>query len=266
MVRRIKLTLGYRGTRFAGWARQADGGTAGRPTIQGEVERALATVLGVPIPITAAGRTDAGVHAERQVVSFDITGALPASALVRLLPRHLPDDVWVVEATDAPSSFDARRSAWRRWYRYFLWCQPTPLPGIWRGRCLEHPEPLDIPAMRQAASHLVGRIDAAALVTGWGRDGRPGRSTWRTIERADFYESACPDTPFYFEIGADAFLKQMVRTIMGGLLWVGRGHWSAADFADALASGDRRRSGPTAPAHGLTLWTIEYPHSAEASS
>ena len=264
--RRVKLTLGYRGTHFAGWARQPGPQTKGRATVQGVLERALASLLGAPTPVTAAGRTDAGVHAERQVVSFDTARAIPAAGIARALPRYLPDDVWVVAAEDVPPTFDARRSALRRWYRYHLWTHAEPMPGLWRGRCLAHPEPLDLAAMRAASVQLLGRIDAAALVTHWGRDARPERSTWRTISMAEWIEPTGPDLPLVFEIAANAFLRQMVRNIVGSLLKVGEGAWSVDDFGRAIATGDRRRTAPPAPAHGLTLWTIEYPPSADASA
>src|SRR5688572_21038329 len=112
----MRLTLGYHGTRYAGWARQSPRVTHGRPTLQATLEGALERALGHPVRTTVAGRTDAGVHADAQVVSFDTSASIPANGLELVLPRFLPSDVWVVEAADAPVSFDARRSAVRRWY------------------------------------------------------------------------------------------------------------------------------------------------------
>ncbi len=254
--RRLKLTLGYRGTRYAGWATQPADRTAGRPTVQDTLEAALSAVLGHPVRVTAAGRTDAGVHADAQVVSFDTTSTIPVESLARVLDGRLPDDLWVVALEDAERGFDARRSATRRWYRYAVWRAHFP-PPCWRGRCLVHPEPLDLSAMRSASRPLLGRRNMASLVGGWGRDARPGKSTVRTVFAADWIEP--DDSPLLlFEVGGDAFLRQMVRTIVGSLLWVGEGRWEPEAFEAALASADRRAAGPAAPPQGLTLWKIEY--------
>jgi tRNA pseudouridine38-40 synthase len=253
--RRLRLTLGYTGTRFAGWARQNPGCTRGRPTLQATLESALHSVLGHSVRIIAAGRTDAGVHAEGQVVSFDTTASIPAEGLRRALSMCLPEDVWIVEAAEAPAEFDSRRSARRRWYRYAV-CQGECPPAAWRGRCFHHTKPLELAAMRCASRALLGRRNMAALVGAWGRDARPGRSTIRTVYAADWLEMA--DDLLIFEVCADAFLRQMVRAMVGSLLWVGQGRWTPNQLAAALATADRRAAGPTAPAIGLTLWKIEY--------
>ena len=246
--RRIRLTLGYRGTRFAGWAVQT---RSSRPTVQAVVEGALATSLGHPVRVTAAGRTDAGVHAEGQVVSFDTSAPISVEGLSQVLPRWLPDDVWVVCGSEAPVSFDARRSAVRRWYRYALWRTGSP-PAEWQARCLVSAQSLDVAAMRRAARALLGCHDFASLVTSPSARG----STERTVYAADWLQIS-PHL-LTFEICADAYLKQMVRTIVGSLLWVGSGRWDADRFAAALASTDRRAAGPNAPPEGLTLYRIEY--------
>jgi tRNA pseudouridine38-40 synthase len=240
------MTLGYRGTRYAGWAVQPH-----RPTVQGTIESTLSTVLRHPVRVTAAGRTDAGVHAEGQVISFDTSSTIPAEGLRRVLPHHLPDDIWVDDLSDASPSFDARRSARRRWYRYALWRHAEP-PAGWRGRAHVTHDRLDVGAMRDASQGLLGRHDFASLVT------QPSRrtSTTRTIFAADWLEIS--SSQLCFEVCADAFLKQMVRATVGSLLWVGAGRWTPSDFAAALAATDRRAAGPNAPAVGLTLHHIEY--------
>jgi len=202
------------------------------------------------VRVTAAGRTDAGVHADGQVVSFETSSTIPPAGLLRALPRSLPADVWPIAADDVPVRFDARRSASRRWYRYAIWRGATP-PVAWQGRALAETEPLDVQAMRHAARSLLGRHDFASMAT----QAPIGRSTQRTIFAADWLTSGPLAA---FEISADAFLKQMVRGIVGGLLWVGRGHWTPAQFTSALAAADRRAGGPNAPALGLTLARIEY--------
>ena len=244
----MRLTLGYRGTRYAGWAVQT---RSQMPTIQATLESALEHALGHPARATAAGRTDAGVHAECQVVSFDTVSPISSEGLLRVLPHWLPDDVWVVDVAEAPSAFDARRSALRRWYRYAIWRCPQ-VPASWQGRCLVETQRLDVGSMREASKALLGRHDFASLVTS------PSlrASTERTVFAADWLEIST--TLLVFEICADAYLKQMVRTIVGSLLWVGRGRWTPSDFEAALSKADRRAAGPNAPAVGLTLHRIEY--------
>src|SRR5205085_7135526 len=174
-----------------------------------------------------AGRTDAGVHAEGQVVSFDTSSSITAAGLCQVLPRWLPDDVWVVDADEAPRSFDARRSAKRRWYRYAIWRTPS-VPAAWQARALVATDGFDLGAMRIASRALIGRHDFASLLT------RPSMrvSTERTVFAADWVEVS-PDLVL-FEICADAYLKQMVRTIVGSLMWVGNGRWTPHRFAAAL--------------------------------
>ena len=175
---------------------------------------------------------------------------MAGEGLRRVLARWLPEDIWTVAAADAPPEFDARRSAVRRWYRYAIW-RSAQVPSEWRGRCLVETQDLDLSAMRHASSALLGRHDFASLVT------RPAKlgTTERMVFAADVLEVS---TLLLFEICADAYLKQMVRTIVGTLLWVAQGRWSPDDFRAALSKTDRRAAGPNAPAVGLTLHRIEY--------
>jgi tRNA pseudouridine38-40 synthase len=171
-----------------------------------------------------------------------------------VLPRWLPDDVWVVDVADVSPDFDARRSVVRRWYRYAIWRRGVP-PAAWQGRCLVAPEDVeafDVPAMRCAAKNLLGGHDFASFAT------RPsaGQSTIRTVFVADWLQISA--ALLLFEICADAFLKQMVRSIVGSLMWVGNGHWTPEHFATAVSSTDRRAAGPNAPAVGLSLHRIDY--------
>jgi tRNA pseudouridine38-40 synthase len=249
--RRLRLTLGYRGTRYAGWAAQSPSRTRGRPTVQATLEAALGKALGHPVRVAAAGRTDAGVHADAQVVSFETSSGITTAGLQRVLERFIPDDLWIVDVADAPAGFDPRRSALRRWYRYALWRAGVP-PTAWQGRCLVDDEPLDLVAMRRGATTLLGRHDFTSLAT----QPAPGQSMERTVFAADWRQIS--QSLLLFEICADAFLKQMVRTIVGTLIWVGSGRWTAERFADAIASSDRQAAGPNAPAIGLSLHRIEY--------
>src|SRR5712691_1447731 len=201
------MTLGYRGTRYAGWSR-----TPGQATIQATLETVLASVVGHPVRATAAGRTDAGVHADGQVVSFETSSPIPCDGLRRVVQQQLPDDIWVVGVDEVAPEFDARRSAVRRWYRYAIWRAGVPT-AAWQGRCLEAPQALGAESMRAGARALLGRDDFASLVT------RPSaeRSTLRTVFAADWLEVSV--SLLLFEICADAFLKQMVRAIVGSLMW-----------------------------------------------
>jgi tRNA pseudouridine38-40 synthase len=246
------LTLGYRGTRYAGWAIQPR--QAG-PTVQATVETALAEVLGHPVRVSVAGRTDTGVHADGQVVSFATSTGIGAVGLERALRSRLPDDVWLVDARVATAGFDARHSARRRWYRYAIWNdrRSTP-PAAWQGRCLVVPHALDLPAMRRAARPLVGRLDVTALASQ-----RSAQAGWtlRTILAADWLHS--PDSPLaIFEVCADAFVRGMVRSLVGSLMWVGRGRWTPEQLWSALSTRNRQAAGPAAPAHGLTLHRVDY--------
>jgi tRNA pseudouridine38-40 synthase len=246
MPARMRATLGYRGTRFAGWGIQPH-----KPTVQAVVESALGNALGHPVRVTAAGRTDAGVHAEGQVISFDSASTITPYGLQSIVATKLPEDVWVHEVSEVRRDFDARRSARRRWYRYALWRHGVPT-AAWQGRALVHHDRLDVSAMRQASRHLLGRHDFASLVTSPAQ----ARSTTRTVFAADWLDIS--RDLLVFEICADAYLKQMVRTIVGSLLWVGAGRWQPADFSRAIDAADRRAAGPNAPAMGLTLQRIEY--------
>jgi len=237
--------VGYRGTAYAGWAAQP-----GQTTVQSVIEAALARAFGHPVRAIAAGRTDAGVHADGQVVSFSTTAGLPTSALPHVMPQWLPPDVWPIEAADVAAGFDARRAARRRWYRYAVWRGSVP-PSGWHGRALAHPEDLDLSAMRAASRSLLGKHDFAAFAT----QPPPERSTTRTVVAADWLELG---PLLMFEVCADGFLKQMVRSLVGSMLWVGGKHRTPEQFAAALANADRRAAGPNAPAHGLTLSRIEY--------
>jgi tRNA pseudouridine38-40 synthase len=256
-VRTIALGLAYEGTRYHGFGIQP-----GRPTIQEVLEEALAGCLGERIRVTAAGRTDAGVHATGQVVSF-VTGRVASFAtggrlagarLVRAVNAHLPEDVQVAWADQVADGFDARRTALRRHYRYCIWNHPRP--DIWRRRWTWHlPDRLDDEAMERAAATLVGRRDFAGFAGQASREPL-GRTTVRTVERATWWR----DGPVLsFEIAADAFLRHMVRGLVGTLVLVGRGRINQADFEEIVVRADRRRAGPNAPARGLTLIGVDYP-------
>ena len=248
-VRTIALGLAYEGTSYHGFGIQP-----GRPTIQEVLEEALAACLGERIRVTAAGRTDAGVHATDQVVSFTTGGRLEVDSLVRAVNAGLPEDVQATWAEEVPDGFDARRSARRRHYRYCIWNHPRP--DLWRRRWTWHlPDRLDADAMERAATTLLGRRDFGSFAGQMAREPL-GRTTVRTVERATWWR----DGPVLnFEIAADAFLRHMVRGLVGTLVLVGRGRLTRAEFEEIVVAADRRRAGPNAPPQGLTLIGVDYP-------
>lgn len=247
--RRLRLDLAYEGTRYAGFGVQP-----GRLTIQEVLEEALSRSLGERVRVTPAGRTDAGVHASQQVVSFATHGRLQPDDLLRAVNARLPRDVLVHGAADMPPEFDARRSALRRQYRYLIWNHP--LPTLWWRRLAWHvASPLDAAAMDRAARALVGTRDFASFAGQLAREPE-GRSTMRTVEQV-----ACRREGEWVtvEITANAFLRHMVRGIVGTLVQVGRGRLDDAQFSSIVAAADRRQAGPNAPPHGLMLVGVEYP-------
>lgn len=252
-VRTVRLDLAYEGTRYHGFGLQPN-----RRTIQEVLEEALARSLGERVRVTAAGRTDAGVHASGQVVSFTTRGRLAPPELLRAANAHLPDDVLVHGAADMPPEYDARRSAIRRHYRYLIWSQR--LPSLWWRRWAWHlTDRPDLAAMQQATDQLVGTHDFASFL-GHRSQEPSGRTTIRTIERAAWWQDG---NLIGFEITANAFLRHMVRGVVGTLVEVGRGKLDPAQFGTILGAGDRRQAGPNAPPHGLILTGVEYPEHLE---
>ena len=252
-LRTLRLDVAYEGTRFSGFGIQP-----GRLTVQEVLEEALARSLGEQIRITAAGRTDTGVHASGQVVSFTTSGRLGPSEIVRAANAHLPEDVVVEAAAEMPSEFDARRSALRRHYRFLIWNEP--LPDLWLRRWSWHiADRLDVEAMDETAQRLRGQHDFASFAGGMAQE-PAGRTTVRTIERAAWWRDG---DLIGFEITANAFLRHMVRGIVGTLVQVGRGQLNSAQFANIIAAADRRQGGPNAPPHGLMLIGVDYPTAFE---
>ena len=253
--RTIRLDLAYDGTCYHGFGLQPNG-----RTIQEVLEEALARSLGEQVRVTAAGRTDAGVHASGQVVSFTTRGRLAPPELLRAANAHLPEDVLVYAAAEAPPDLDARRSALRRHYRYLIW--NARLPNLWWRRWSWHLfDTLDVVAMQAAADQLLGTREFASFL-GHKSQEPAGRTTVRTIERAQWWQ----DGPMIgFEITANAFLRHMVRGIVGTLIEVGRGRLEPAQFGTILEAGDRRRAGPNAPPQGLVFTGVEYPEQFEVT-
>jgi tRNA pseudouridine38-40 synthase len=244
-MRRFKLILEYEGTAYHGWQVQP-----GLATIQGVLQATLTRIAGIPVEVTGAGRTDAGVHALGQVASFAADLRLDPLTLRKALNANLPLDIVVCCVEEAPPDFDARRSARSRTYRYTI--LRRDYPSAWLARhSLYVPYPLDAGAMADAARMLIGTHDFSAFRAGTCAAATPVRSvvdaSWRVA--GDL---------LHFEITANAFLQHMVRIILGTLLEVGRGKRTPSEVAMILVSRERRRAGKTAPPHGLCLVEVHY--------
>lgn len=245
-MRNIKLIMSYDGSDFQGWQTQP-----GYRTVQETLESAIARLTGAAkIRVNASGRTDAGVHAVGQVANFYCATAIPVGKLPAAINAHLPDDIVVHSAQEMPQAFDANRDAVRKLYRYVIHDGATVNPFLRRYAChCKHR--LDAQAMGRVAAALVGRHDFHSFETDW-----PNRmSSVRTIthlavNRAGDY--------VWIDVEADGFLYNMVRTIAGTLMNVGRGFWPESMVAEILAAEDRTLAGPTAPAHGLFLMRVTY--------
>jgi tRNA pseudouridine38-40 synthase len=243
----LKLTVEYEGTAYQGWQLQPGG-----PTVQEVLERALSTALREPVRVRGAGRTDAGVHACGQVATVRVR-EVPADLgrLRRSLNALTPDDVAVREIAVVDDSFDPRRHARSRVYEYRIWNAPAPSP-FWRRLAWHVLTPLDAAAMDEAARLLEGEHDFAAFCAA---DAEPVRSTMRRV----FESRLRREGPLLVHrIEAKAFLKHMVRNIIGTLVEVGLGERPPGALGELLAARDRTRAGATAPPHGLVLVTVRY--------
>ena len=243
---RIRLRVEYDGTRYVGWQRQPNG-----PSIQQTLEDALTSLCGEKLSCEASGRTDAGVHAEGQVVCFTTEKNLPLKAWYLGLNRLLPDDIAVVQADEVALEFDPRRDSRGKRYRYQVLNRKSRSP-LHRQYYWEVFYPLNSEAMREAAQHLLGQHDFSAFRAA---DCEAAHAV-RELFKLDVEEKGRGEVIFTVE--GTAFLKHMVRNMVGSLVEVGRGkqppHW----LKEVLLSKDRKNAGPTAPAHGLALVEVFY--------
>ena len=241
----LKLTLEYHGAGFNGWAVQT-----GLRTVEGVLSGAIETVLRVQPSLTVAGRTDTGVHARGQVVSFDVDAVPEFGALLRSLNGVLPDDVAVVDIARAPDGFDARRDAQSRTYRYRILTRPAPSPFL-RDRALWSFLPLDFGALERCAAALHGKHDFTAFTPTQTEHVRFERNVMRAEWRreGDLLE---------FWIEADSFMRHMVRVLVGTMLEVAGGRRHLEQFVSLLCGAERSQAGPTAEAHGLSLVRVRY--------
>lgn len=249
----IKAVVQYVGTDYFGFQRQA----AGRPTVQGALEDAIAVLTGERVTVTGAGRTDAGVHAHGQVIHFRTASAIPVDRWPAALNSRLPRDIAVVAAEKAPDTFHARFHARSKVYRYTLWNSPVPSP-FWRPFSWWVRHPLDVAAMAEAAALLVGRHDFAAFAAA----GSSARTTVRTVFSLRVEEGAepvgGPGRLVHVWVEGDGFLYRMVRNVVGSLVEVGAGRRPPRWVEQVLRGRRRERAAPTAPPEGLTLWLVRY--------
>jgi tRNA pseudouridine38-40 synthase len=241
----VRLDIEYDGSPFAGWAIQP-----GMRTVQGELETALATVLRDQIRLTVAGRTDAGVHALGQVASFESDDP-PAAELARSLNALTPPEITVTSSAVAPDGFNARHSALSRTYTYRVHPRATPSP-FHEGRALWWPHRLDRGALDACAAALPGEHDFTAFT--------PTQTEHVRFERRVIAAGWADDGDLLgFRIEADAFMRNMVRALVGTMLEVGSGRRSTESFAELLRGAPRDQGGETAPPHGLYLESVTYP-------
>ncbi len=242
---RIALGLEYCGTARSGWQTQRDGSG-----VQDLLERALAQIGAARIGTTAAGRTDAGVHATMQIVHFDVVADRPATAWVRGVNSHLPADVAVLWAQRAADDFDARYAALARHYTYVLSNRPTR-PALLAGRVGWYHRPLDVAAMTVAAKALEGTHDFSAFRAAECQAKSPTR-TLSTVSIAAHGEFV------RFDFSANAFLHHMIRNIVGALVYVGAGRQPPQWMGELLAGRDRTRAAPTFAPDGLYFAGADY--------
>jgi tRNA pseudouridine38-40 synthase len=242
----LRLDLAYDGRPFHGFARQPE-----VRTVQGEIETALSALLKAEVTTTVAGRTDAGVHAIGQVMSVpDVRDEADPTVIRDALNARLAPHISVWDAASVSQDFHARFSARSRTYVYAILQSEVPDPFL-AGTTLFHPRSLDVGAMNEAAGHLVGRHDFRSF----GRVPEPDASTERLL-----YELHCTRVGDLIRIRAraNAFIQQMVRSLVGLLVHVGEGRRGPGEMPGVLAARDRSAAGPVAPPHGLCLVSVEY--------
>jgi tRNA pseudouridine38-40 synthase len=244
----VRLNLAYEGTKFQGFNVQPE-----RRTVQGVLEAAWLQVTGEAIRITPAGRTDTGVHASGQVGSVRTTSQRPATQLIRALNATLPQDVAVLSASDESESFDARRSARRRHYRYTIWTGPVR-NVFWQRFSWHVPRDLDLSRMRDTSECLVGKHDFRCFAARLARS-----SVESTVRNVEHLEWSRDDAGFvHLDIAADGFLRRMVRGIVGSLVAVGLGQQGRDDVLARLHGAYVSGRGDHAPPHGLMLTRVDY--------
>ena len=245
-MRNIKLLIEYDGTKYLGWQVQPGG-----PTVQGTLEEKLSLLTGERIHLFGSGRTDSGVHALGQVAHFKTQSQMDTRTIQRALNSLLPSDIMIQKAEEVGEGFHARKHSKSKVYEYRI--LNRKLRSVFhRGYIWHIPQRLNLAEMKKATQSLIGEHDFSAFRT----VGSPTRTTVRRVTRAEWKRGR--DGLIRFEIEANGFLKQMVRSIVGTLVEIGKGKKKASDLRKVLNSKDRKEAGPTAPAHGLFLKEVKY--------
>lgn len=248
-MQKIKLTIAYDGTDFHGYQVQAGRQQPVR-TVQGVLEHTLHKIVGCPVPVTGAGRTDAGVHAREQVVTFEVDGSIPVERWPWLLNHRLPRDIVTLSAETVPSQFHPRYDTVGKVYRYTI--ETAKIPNIFTRRfCTHFTEPLNVKLMQQAARYLIGTHD----FTSFSAARAQVSDRIRTLKMA---EVSTEKTLIHLLFEGNGFLQHMVRILTGTLVEVGLGNRQPDDIPCILAARDRGEAGRTMPPEGLTLWEVKY--------
>ena len=241
---RYRAEIEYDGTAYNGFQRQKE-----QPSIQEAIELAVASISGKDVRLIAAGRTDSGVHANGQVIAFDLNWQHSAKDLLQALNSNLPADIVVIRLSETERDFHPRFQAKSRKYEYYIYNRPIRSP-LSRFYAWHVARPLELDMMKLAASSIIGTKDFATF-------GQPpqGVNTIRQVITADWL---LQDDLLVFSIEANAFLYRMVRSLVGSMKMVGEGSWTADNFVDALEAKDRNRAGRTAPPCGVFLKSVSY--------
>ena len=244
-MRNIKVVVGYDGSDYSGFQYQPNA-----RTIQGELERVLGLIVKEKVTVYGSGRTDAGVHAEGQVINFRTEGSIPIDKLCIAANSLLPPSIVAVEASEVDADFHARYSARSRLYVYDIGNRDMP-SALESRYCWHVSRPLDVEAMKESAKSLVGIHDFYSFACAGRDDGSPVRELMEmAVERRGEH--------VIVTMRANAFLRSMARIIVGTLVQVGLGTRPGSDVERILQARDRRLAGKTAPAHGLCLKEVQY--------
>ncbi len=254
MSRRIRLTIAYDGTNYAGWQRQKNG-----IAVQQKIEEAFYSLFSEKVTVDASGRTDAGVHAFGQVGAVTLEHLIPVERLALALNSFLPEDIRILEARETEPGFHPQFQAKRKIYRYSYYNGAFLLPQYRLYMAHIH-EPLDLAQMQRAADDLVGEHDFAALSSAQ----RTAKTSVRTIYEARVYRDASDRNIVHIEVTGNGFLYNMVRIIAGTLADIGRGRMPVEAVREAIEKKDRTLAGVTAPPQGLTLMRVEYGEDRES--
>lgn len=246
-MRRLKVTLEYDGTHFAGFQKQSDKNLR---TVQGVLEESLVRLTGEETLVTGAGRTDSGVHAYGQVVHFETGSSIPVERFCKALNGQLPPDLAAVDAAVVDDSFHARYSALGKEYCYLVFNSRKPL-ALWRNHCYRYPFPLNLAAVKESAAVLSGEHDFRAFSAA----GSSVKSTVRHLFSLDVEKQG---EWIRFTVKGNGFLYKMMRLIVGTLLKVGYGKLSPDQVKQILERGERGQGGSTVPPQGLYLVQVFY--------